>query len=214
MTLFIFAHKKFHFFNFILSNFLVRTKRNFYKDLSVVIACLVVGVSCFLLIECVVKVTRKELLEWSNILLPLFFSRIFIFREDSFQFEKIVSFLKRCKMICIEKNSFTRKIFLEKRISHIKDLVIITILYFKYIIRNFSKSNSLWLCTYYTLWLTHHFAPANLDKISDWIHLSKSMYSFWILAPFLVEFLTRDTILGWIKELILIRQINLNAQQF
>ena len=49
-------------------------KRNFYKDLIVVIACLVVGVSCFLSLECVIKVTRKELLEWSNILLPFFFN--------------------------------------------------------------------------------------------------------------------------------------------
>ena len=38
-------------------------KRNFYKDLIVVIACLVVGVSCFLSLECVIKVMRKELLE-------------------------------------------------------------------------------------------------------------------------------------------------------
>ena len=50
--------------------FRVIDKRNFYKDLIVVTACLVVGVSCFLSIECVIKVTRKELLEWSNILLP------------------------------------------------------------------------------------------------------------------------------------------------
>ena len=52
-------------------------KRNFYKDLIVVIACLVVGVSCFLSLECVIKVTRKELLEWSNILLPFFLMHIF-----------------------------------------------------------------------------------------------------------------------------------------
>ena len=39
------------------------TKRNFYKDLIVVIACLMVGVSCSLSLECVIKVTRKELLE-------------------------------------------------------------------------------------------------------------------------------------------------------
>ena len=39
-------------------------KRNFYKDLLiVVIACFVVGVSCFLSLECVIKVMRKELLE-------------------------------------------------------------------------------------------------------------------------------------------------------
>ena len=52
-------------------------KRNFYKDLIVVIACLVVGVSCFLSLECVIKVTRKKLLEWSNILIPFFSMHIF-----------------------------------------------------------------------------------------------------------------------------------------
>ena len=52
----------------------IDSKRNFYKDLIVVIACLVVGVSCFLSLECVIKVTGKELLEWSNILLPFFFN--------------------------------------------------------------------------------------------------------------------------------------------
>jgi hypothetical protein len=51
------------------TTFILKLKRNFYKDL---IACLVVGVSCFLSLECVIKVTRKELLEWSNILLPFF----------------------------------------------------------------------------------------------------------------------------------------------
>ena len=61
----------------------MRTKRNFYKDLSVVIACLVVGVSCFLLIECVVKVTRKELLELSNILLPFFFNAYLLYEKLS-----------------------------------------------------------------------------------------------------------------------------------
>ena len=50
--------------NLVIRNKLVlRNKRNLYKDLIVVIACLVVGVSCFLLLECVIKVTRKELLE-------------------------------------------------------------------------------------------------------------------------------------------------------
>ena len=34
----------------------IDSKRNFYKDLIVVIACLVVGVSCFLSLECVTKV--------------------------------------------------------------------------------------------------------------------------------------------------------------
>ena len=56
------------------TTFILKLKCNFYKDLIVVIACLVVGVSCFLLLECVIKVTRKELLEWSNILLPFFFN--------------------------------------------------------------------------------------------------------------------------------------------
>ena len=40
------------------------------------IACLVVSVSRFLLIECVLKVMRKELLERSNKLLPFFFQCI------------------------------------------------------------------------------------------------------------------------------------------
>ena len=61
----------------------IDSKRNFYKDLIVVIACLVVGVSCFLSLECVIKVTRKELLEWSNILLPFFFNAYLLYEKLS-----------------------------------------------------------------------------------------------------------------------------------
>ena len=90
--------------------------------------------SCFLLLECVIKVTRKELLEWSNIILPFFSLHIFCNYKLSSRNRNI-----------LKKDIILQKICLKEILS-------------------FSKSNSSWLCTYYILWLTHHLAPANPYK--------------------------------------------------
>ena len=78
----------------------------------VLIACLVVGVSCFLSLECVIKVTRKELLEWSNILLPFFSMHIFCNYKLSSQNRNILKKDIISQKICLKEILFFPKVIL------------------------------------------------------------------------------------------------------